>query len=235
MVTANYPIDIKRTLSTAFGERQTEVLAQVIHAAYSDLVHTGDFNELKSIVRDLALAQRRTEQRVEELAQAQGRTEQRVEELAQAQGRTEDALQQLTVAVGKLSQQVGGLSDRMGGDLEDAAYITLYDVLGREFGWEVGELERTYQTWGDKLYEVDTFGEARDPQRPGETIWIVGETKFNLTLREVQPFEQLVAAARQYLDGEVFGVCFCYRARPEVQQAVKDAGLRLVFSYGRMK
>ncbi len=221
MVTANYPIDIKRTLSIAFGERQTEVLAQVIHAAYNDLVHTGDFNELKSIVRDLA--------------QAQGRTEQRVEELAQAQGRTEDALQQLTVAVGKLSQQVGGLSDRMGGDLEDAAYITLYDVLGREFGWQVGVLERTYQTWGDKLYEVDTFGEARDPQRPGETIWIVGETKFNLTLREVQHFEQLVAAARQYLDGEVFGVCFCYRARPEVQQAVKDAGLRLVFSYGRMK
>jgi len=37
-----------------------------------------------------------------------------------------------------------------------------------------------------------------------------------------------------HLEGELFPVCFCYRARPEVQQRIRDAGLRLVFSYGKL-
>ena len=40
--------------------------------------------------------------------------------------------------------------------------------------------------------------------------------------------------ARRHLVGEVFAVCFCYRARPEVQQRVRDAGIHLVFSYGKL-
>ncbi len=59
------------------------------------LVLTEELLTLPEIVRELAEAQRRTEQRVEELAEAQRRTEERVEELAQAQRRTEDRLQQL--------------------------------------------------------------------------------------------------------------------------------------------
>lgn len=38
-------------------------------------VRREDFEELRAVVRDLAAAQRRTEQRVEELAEAQKRTE----------------------------------------------------------------------------------------------------------------------------------------------------------------
>ncbi|MCK4736734.1 MAG: hypothetical protein KAT65_30040 [Methanophagales archaeon] len=76
-----------------------------------------DFNELRSIVTDLASAQRelahaqaKTEERVgrledavERLAQAQARTEVRVEELAEAQRSTEEALKELAMQVGKLS------------------------------------------------------------------------------------------------------------------------------------
>ena len=39
---------------------------------------------------------------------------------------------------------------------------------------------------------------------------------------------------QEHLVGEVFAVCFCYQARPEVQQAIRDAGIRLVFSYGKL-
>ncbi len=43
-----------------------------------------------------------------------------------------------------------------------------------------------------------------------------------------------VERARGHLSGEVFPVCFCYRARPEVQEAVQEAGIRLVFSSGKI-
>lgn len=79
---------IEQRLSEVFEAPQAKVLAEVIQIAYNDLVKTSDFNELKDIVRQLAEAQGRTEQRLEELAQAQ-------EQLAQAQARTEQRLAEL--------------------------------------------------------------------------------------------------------------------------------------------
>lgn len=185
-------------------------------------------------VRALAEAQHRTEERVdrlemavERLAEAQRRTEQRVEELAEAQRRTEQT-------VAHLARQVGGLSEMVGGDIEDIAYIVLYDVLQREFGWRVGLLQRTWQTWDGEPEEVNVFGQATDLARPDQTIWIVGEAKHNLILKEVERFAQQVERARRHLTGELFPVCFCYRARPEVQERLRELGIRLVFSYGRM-
>lgn len=206
-------------------------------------------------VQELAEAQQRTEERVsgveaalQQLAEAQARTQQWVQELAEAQARTEGrvdrveaALQRLAEAqarteraLARLSRQVGGLSETVGGDIEDIAYIVLADVLKREFGWQVGVLERSWQKWNGRLEEVNVFGRVLDPARPETEIWVVGEAKHNLTLREVHRFIQQVKRAREHLRGEVFAVCFCYRARPEVQQQVRDAGIRLVFSYGKL-
>jgi uncharacterized phage infection (PIP) family protein YhgE len=210
-------------------------------------------------VRELAEAQRRTEERVgnleaamERLAEAQQETDRAVKELAEAQQRTEErvgslelvvaearqqtarAVAELTKAFDRLRKQVGGLSETVGGDIENIAYIVLYEVLKREFGWHVGVLERSWQTWDKKPEEINVFGTATDPLKPGQTIWIIGEAKHNLTVKEVKRFAKQVERARQHLQGEIFPVCFCYRARPEVQQKVKEAGLRLVFSYGKL-
>ena len=217
---------IKERIAKAFDPPQASVLNEVIDL-HNDLVKISDFSELKSIVKDLAQAQERTEERVEELAHAQRRTEERVGELAQAQRRTEVALQ-------KLSRQVGGLSETVGGDIEDIAYIVLHDVLQREFGWQVGVLERQWQTWGKEPEEVNILGQARDPSRPDQVIYIVGEAKHNLTAKEVNRFIGQLKRAGDHLEGEIFPVCFCYRARPEVQQKLKDAGIQLVFSYGKI-
>ena len=132
------------------------------------------------------------------------------------------------------SPQGGGLSETVGGDIEDIAYIVLHDVLMREFGWQVGSLERTWQQWNGEGTEIDVFGQATDPARPGRSIWVVGEAKHNLTLREVERFAQQVEQSKQHLKGEVFAVCFCYRARPEVRTRLQELGIRLVFSYGRL-
>ena len=123
----------------------------------------------------------------------------------------------------------------MGGNLEDTAYLVLHEVLKREFGWEVGMLERVWQNWGREMEEeVDIFGQAMNPNEPDKTIWIVGEAKHNISLKEVKKFQKQVERAKQYLNGEIFSVIFCYRAHPKVQQIILDANIRLVFSYGKL-
>jgi hypothetical protein len=121
----------------------------------------------------------------------------------------------------------------VGGDIEDIAYIVLYDALKREFGWEVGVLARTWQQWNGEPEEVNIFGRATDPVHPERTIWVVGEAKHNLTLREVERFALQAERARQHLTGEVYAVCFAYRARPEVRARLQELGIPLLFSYGR--
>ena len=143
------------------------------------------------------------------------------------------ALQETQRALRQLARQVGGLSDTVGGDIEDIAYIVLHDVLQREFGWQVGVLERTWQQWNGEPEEINVFGRATDPAQPERTIWIVGEAKHNLTAREVEDFARQVQRARQHLAGEMYAVCFAYRARPEVRVRLKELGIPLLFSYGR--
>ena len=231
---------LEKQLNEVFSPRQSTVLAGVISEAYDDLVRSKDFNELKEIVRTLADAQVRTEQRVEELAvaqqdltKAQQRTEQRVEELAVAQQDLTKAQQRTERALGYLARQVGGLSNRLGSDLEDVAYAAVRDVLKRELGWNVGSLGPSWQQWNGKKEEVDILGTATDPSRPHEKIWIVGEVKFNLTVKDVERFAKKVSRARNHLTGELLPVCFCYRARPEVEEAATRNGIRMVYSYGR--
>jgi hypothetical protein len=219
--------ELRRVFDLPTAEALLAVLDKVAAQVRQAGVTREDFRELKQIVADLAEAQRGTQEWVKELAAAQGRTEKRVEELAAAQGRTEQALE-------RLGRQVGGLSETVGGDIEDIAYIVLHDVLKREFGWEVGVLERSWQNWDGTAEEVNIFGGAIDPARPGQKIWVVGEAKHNLTAKEVEKFSRQLERARQHLVGELFAVCFCYRARPEVQQQVREAGIRLVFSYGKL-
>ncbi|MBC8232667.1 hypothetical protein H8E77_24225 [bacterium] len=239
-------------LQYAFDAKTAEVLLGVLDKVAAQVHASGvtreDFSELKQIVKELGEAQRRTEEQIKELAEAQRRTEKRVsgletaveklevavERLVEEQQNTSQAVRELAEGLKQLRQQVGSLSDTVGGDIEDIAYIVLHDVLKREFGWDVGVLERRWQKWGNRLEEVDVFGTATDPAKPEKKIWIVGEAKHNLTATEVKKFINQVARARQHLVGEIFPVCFCYRARPEVQQQVQDAGIRLVFSYGKL-
>lgn len=179
-------------------------------------------------------AQARTEERV-------GRLEEVVTQLGEGQRTMQEAIARLTEAqaetqkeLRQLSRQVGGLSDRMGGELEDQSYEVLPEVLKRELGWEVGQLERVWPEWNGEAEEINIFGQARDPAHPDRVIWIVGEAKYNLTINQVNRFAKQVERTRQHLAGEVFPICFCVRARPEVQARVQELGIRLVFPYGRM-
>jgi len=99
---------LRSKFTRVFTHEQSDVLSDAIEEAYSDLVKTSDFNELKEIVRDIGIkvgelteAQNRTEVRMEELAEAQKRTEIKVGELTEAQNRTEVRMEELTVALNR--------------------------------------------------------------------------------------------------------------------------------------
>ena len=66
-----------------------------------------------------------------------------------------------------------------------------------------------------------------------DRVEIVGEGKHNLALQEADRFAQQVERARQHLEGQVYAVCFAYRARPEVRTRLQELGIPLLFSYGR--
>ncbi len=153
--------------------------------------------------------------------------EERFARLEAAQARTERKVDQL-------AEQVGGLSETVGGDIEDIAYIVVHRVLKEELGWKVGELRRVWKRWNGQSREIDLFGEAHDPAHPERKIWIVGEAKHNLSMRAVEKFARTVEMARQNLEGEIFPVCFCYRLRPEVEERILQLGFYLVFSYGKL-
>ncbi|HYY16386.1 MAG TPA: DUF3782 domain-containing protein, partial [Gammaproteobacteria bacterium] len=104
-----------------------------------------DFEELKAIVRDLAEAQKRTEERIEELAQAQKRTEERVEELAYAQKQTQD---ELVLFRRTFTTQMGGLGARWGLQTEEAFRQAIEAIL-REVGFST-----------ERFLENDVAGEV---------------------------------------------------------------------------
>ncbi len=84
-------------------------------------VTRSDFEDLKSVVKELADAQARTERRVEELAQAEARTVKEPRNVA---------------------KQVGGLNEKLGGSLEDLSYDVLPACLEKYYQVEVDELGR---------------------------------------------------------------------------------------------
>jgi hypothetical protein len=195
---------IYEELTATMGEEAARKLASVLGAIYEDLQNTVtkvEFNELRATVRDLAEAQKRTEQRVEELAEAQKRTEQRVEELAEAQKRTEQRVGELAEAQKRTEQsilrlserledtnkQLGGLAMTVGYTLENQAYRALPALLRRDYGIELEEpLIRDYLTdQKGREVEVNILGRARR----GETaLLVVGESKAQLSKRDIDRF-----------------------------------------------
>ena len=197
---------------------------------------------LEEALARLAEAQARTEERVARLEEGQRRLEEALARLTEAQAQAEERIARLERLMEQMTRQVGALSDVIGGDLEDAAYIVIHDTFTRELGWKVDVLERTFLRWDDHELEVDIMGRAYDPARPKYEIWIVGETKHNITVGEVERFAKKLPLISEYLThqrGEkkerlIVPVCFCYRARPEVRERIYNLGFHLVFSYGRV-
>lgn len=159
----------REKLQTAFSAEQAAVLSHIIDEAFTDVVKTGDFNELKEIVRDLgvkmgelAAAQARTEERMgrleeamERLAEAQARTEERVgrleeavERLAEAQARTERRLEELAAAQTRTEQELRELAAALADTRRQVGGLSTtvgYRLEDEAFKALPGLLERDYR------------------------------------------------------------------------------------------
>lgn len=224
--------ELRHRLGSVFSTDQAEALADVLHEVQEAQVTRKDFNELKSVVQDLAEAQRelaeaqaRTEQRVEELAQAQARTELRLGDLARAQTRTESALT-------RLARQVGGLSDAVGASLEDLACDIVPELLEKHWGMLVeSAAPEELQTNGQR-HPFDLVVRGQVASRP---VVVLGEVKSNLTVGEAERFLKLVEKVRPALgDAEVRVVFFGFRAERAAREFIQRQGAAMVFSRGVM-
>lgn len=210
-------------------------------------------------VEELAEAQKRTEarldqltERVNQLAEAQQHTEKQLAELAAAQVRTEQALAQLTVRVDQLTarmdqlaqrvdhldrrlddtnRQLGGLTATVGYTLENEAYRALPALLERDHGVVLTEpLRRGWLTdvRGRDL-EVNILGRAT---RAGEEVWVLGESKSQLSANEVDRFLQQRVAVLQPVLGKVFPVLVAHMVTSkDVPEYARERGVVLYFSY----
>lgn len=212
---------LTRRFETVFDRHQSAVLAETITEAYSDLVKTGDFNELKAIVKDLADAQQRTETRMDELVQAQKRTEASIAEM--------------TRAITGMAQELGGLSRSMSYSLENESYRNLPALLKSRYGITVDE----------KIVRLDLDGEeinlfARG-ERDGQPVYLVGESKLQLDERRnsrraaEEILDQIDRKAevvqRHYPDAEIVRVLLTHYARPVVLQRAKERGILVIQSF----
>ncbi|WJI24068.1 hypothetical protein MZ909_12855 [Thermosynechococcus sp. B0] len=240
---------LEEKLRTAFSPEQAHLLAEVIREAYDDLVKAKDFNELKAIVADLAQAQKRTEERVDqltvtvaELAEAQKRTEERVDqltvtvaELAEAQKRTEERVDQLAAAqerteraVKQLARQVGGLSEALGGSLEDLALEVVPEILEYRWGMEIEFCDRDTLPLRNGEYEFDLVIRGQVAGRP---ILVLGEVKSNITESEVERFLNLVAQVEA--PEEIRPLFFGYRVERAAKALIRDRDAVMVTTRGK--
>ncbi len=206
---------IKEEIKKAFTKRQADVLLNVVDIV-DETVKAKDFNELKSIVaeiakaqKELAEAQKRTEDKLEELVEAQKRTEQRVEELAEAQERTEQRVEELAEAQKETQKEVSRL-DRALSELAEAQKRTEEEVrklaielnrtrqdlggLSRSFSYAFENeayrmlpnvlKERYAITIKDKVVRAEIGGKEVNffakAEKEGKEVYIVGEAKLRL-------------------------------------------------------
>ena len=204
------PAEIKQRLEQVFDGKQATVLTEILLGAYGELVKSSDLNELKTIVKELAEAQKRTEQRMEELAEAQRIFTQ--EHLETRRG-------------------LGGLAMTVGYTLENEAFKALPELLQRDFGIIVKDrIKRQYVTDNKgKSIEVNIIVEA---SKEGKEMVIVGEAKSQLSKNDVDNFIRRKLSRLEGMFKEVFPLLITHMTTaPDIEEYVRQKGIALYYSY----
>jgi len=228
--------ELIRKIREAFPPMQAEVLEELFDFL-DELVKVHDFNELKAIVAELALAHRDTQKELKELALAQKRTEERVEELALAQKKTEEEIRLLTKEVKKIKDDLenvkdhlGALANTVGYTLENEAYKYLPALLKKHYQIEVTEeLKRDFvEIAPEKYIEINIIGKAK---KEGREILIVGESKVQPKISHINEFLEKLKKIRKIFSYELFPVLVCHQIHPKVRSFCQERGIAIFLSY----
>ncbi|NPV29182.1 MAG: hypothetical protein HPY58_05870 [Firmicutes bacterium] len=141
-----------------------------------------------------------------------------VGELAEAQKRTEEELRKLIGEHAETRRQLGGLATTVGYRLEDEAFKALPALLERDHGLVVkGRLTRKFvrDNRGEDI-EVNIVGQA---ERNGRTCTIVGESKSQLSKKDVDAFIRKKLRRLEGVFDDVFPVLVTYMiSQPDVEE-----------------
>lgn len=207
-------------------------ILKIIEQAIGEVVKREDFLELKKTVEIQSQNLKDLTSTVKELAEAQKRTEERLNLLATRVDELAEALKKLTDEHRKTREQVGGLSHTVGYVLENQAYKALPELLLKDFGVAVeGALIRDFIEISPNRYEeVNIFGRGR---KNGTSILIIGEAKTQLKKIDIDSFLKKVARIEKVLKGEKILLLVTHQvAHPSVINYAQDKGItKIYFSY----
>ena len=185
-----------------------------------------EFNELKGIVKELAEAQKRTEQEVAKLASSLERTQQEVAKLASSLEKTQQEVAKLAIGLDRTRREVGGLSRSVAYALENESYRHLPVFLKEKHDIEV--TQKIIRTFVDEE-EINIFAKAR---RDGKEVLLVGEAVLKLDdASKLKQVWRKVEAVKEEMGGEVVPIIVTHFAKPGVLERAQRAGILVVQSF----
>jgi hypothetical protein len=202
---------IRNRLLQQFPEPQADLLARVFVESHDELVTKAELNELTGVVKELAEAQRQTAKELAELAEAQKRTD---------------------WAVADLAKQVGGLSNALGGSLEDFACDLVPEILEKHWAMQIASAgpEEIVEFGQHREFDVVVRGTIS-----GKPVTVLCETKASVSPVEVQRFLRVVEKAKAaHPEEDIRPLFFGYKADRKARELIVKAGAAMVFTRGVM-
>jgi methyl-accepting chemotaxis protein len=200
-------------------------------------------DKLTERVDQLAEAQRRTEERLNQLALRVDELTERLNQLAEAQrdmaekmSKLIDAQMQLEDSLAKLlgrmkttEERIEWIFSSIGFTIEDKSLKALPELLKREGITVEGNLVRRYYKIGDEYNQLNIYGWGR---KDGEKILILGEIKTRVSRKEINEFIKLADKVKKSEGNPtVFLVFVAYDYRPEIEEYLKEKGIKYFWSY----
>ena len=189
------------------------------------LVLSDEILELPALVRQLAEAQSRSEERLSGVEERLSGVEERL-------SRVEAALERLVESQRGLATAVGQLNAAFGATIEEEAESVIQTILER----------KGYRLLAEPLSlivdgEVDVVMPMRSPE--GERVWLVAEAKARLGRRQVRDWAQRIRSsgwqgrlAARGVPGPYLVYVYGIRIDPKTEEEAKEQGIGLATGRG---
>ncbi len=185
-----------------------------------------EFLQLPALVRELAEAQKRTQEELRALAEAQRRTEQRVEELAEAQRRTEQTVQTLVREVGTLK---GESVERRYREYAHAYFQRILKRIRPVPPLELQELLDEAVAAGriteDEQEDVLLADVIVVGRREGRKTYLVVEVSGEVRVHDVERAARRADVLRRAIGAPVLGAVAGERVIPEAEAEARGRGV----------
>lgn len=223
---------MREMLCEGFPEPQADLMARVFVSAHDELVTKAEFNELTAVTRELAEAQHDLAEAQHELAEAQHGLAETQHEFAEAQHELAKAQARTEWAVKDLAKQVGGLSNALGGSLEDFACDLVPEMLEKYWQMEVQSACAEELLMGRRYREIDVVVRGTIAGRP---VTVVCEVKATVSRKEVDGFLAIIERYRAlHPDDDIRPLFFGYKADRKARERIVAEGAAMVFTRGVM-